>query len=162
VRILRFENACPILWSVTNEDDESSEEEPAVKLANVRLLVSDFPASYAFWRDVMQLPVAYGPETPNAPAGYAYLTLGDSGIELFNRDGFAQAIGQAPTPAPASGQMVIVLKVDDVDATYAALTGRGAPSVAVPQDRPEWGARTAHISDSDGNLIELYIPLGGS
>ena len=133
-----------------------------MKLANVRLLVSDFPASYAFWRDVMQLPVAYGPETPNAPAGYAYLTLGDSGIELFNRDGFAQAIGQAPTPAPASGQVVLVLKVDHVDATYADRTGRGAPSIAAPRDRPEWGARTAHISDPDGNLIELYAPLAAN
>jgi lactoylglutathione lyase len=145
----------------TDKGDQPIEEEPNVKLANVRLLVSDFPASFAFWRDVMQLPVAYGPETPNAPTGYAYLTLGDTGIELFNRDSFAQAIGQAPTAAPAGGQVVIVLKVDDVDATYAELTGRGASSVAAPQDRPEWGARTAHISDPDGNLIELYATLDG-
>ncbi len=137
-----------------------------MKLANVRLLVADFSASYAFWRDVMQLPVAYGPDTPNAPDGYAYLTLGDAtdaGIELFNRAGFAQSIAQSIAQSPASGagnaQIVLVLKVDDVAATYADLVARGATSVAEPKDRPDWGARTAHISDPDGNIIELYASL---
>ncbi len=130
-----------------------------MKLANVRLLVADFPASYTFWRDVIQLPVAYGPDTPNAPDGYAYLTLGDTGIELFNRDGFAQSIGRTLAPAAGSPQVVIVLKVDDVAATYTDLLARGATAVAEPKDRPDWGARTAHISDPDGNIIELYSPL---
>jgi len=133
-----------------------------MKLANVRLLVADFSASYAFWRDVMQLPVAYGPDTPNAPDGYAYLTLGDAtdaGIELFNRAGFAQSIGQTPASGAGNAQIALVLKVDDVAATYADLVARGATSVAEPKDRPEWGATTAHISDPDGNIIELYAPL---
>jgi lactoylglutathione lyase len=136
-----------------------------VKLANVRLLTADFAASYAFWRDVMQLPVAYGPETPNAPDGYAYLTFGDStegGIELFNRDGFAQSIGQTPATGAGSPQIVLVLKVDDTRAAYADLIARGATAVAEPKDRPEWGATTAHISDPDGNIIEIYAPLGGN
>ena len=136
-----------------------------MKLANIRLLVADFPASYAFWADIVQLPVAYGPDTPNAPSGYAYLTLGDAtdaGIELFNRDGFAQSIGLPSTATTGSPQIVIVLKVDDVDATYAEFVARGAPSVTEPKDRPDWGARTAHISDPDGNILELYAPLGGN
>lgn len=133
-----------------------------MKLANIRLLVTDFPASYAFWADVMQLPVAYGPETPNAPSGYAYLTLGDTGIELFNRDGFAQSIGLAAPQGAGNPQAIVVLKVDDVKATYADLVARGATAVAEPKDRPEWGATTAHISDPDGNIVELYAPLGGN
>jgi predicted enzyme related to lactoylglutathione lyase len=128
----------------------------------VRLLVADFAASYAFWADVMQLPVAYGPETPNAPDGYAYLTLGDTGIELFSRVGFTEAVGRTAPSGAGDPQIVIVLRVDDVRATYAELVGRGAPSVSGPMDRPEWGACTAHLSDPEGNIIELYAPLGGN
>jgi lactoylglutathione lyase len=142
------------------------EEEPTMKLTSVRLLVSDFPASFSFWRDVMQFPVIFGPDTPGAPNGYAYLVSGevgvDAGVELIHRDGFAEAIGVAPTPAPSNSQTCLDFKVDDVDATYAELVARGAPSVAAPTDHLDWGARTAHISDPDGNIIELYTSLGGN
>jgi len=128
-----------------------------MKLYNVRLLVGDFPATFAFWRDVMRLSVAFGPETPGAPPGYAYFTAGEVGVELLGRDAFAAALGEA-TPA-AGREAVLVFQVDDVDATYAELAGRGATPIAAPQDRPEWGARTLHLADPDGHLIEIYSPL---
>jgi len=131
-----------------------------MKFTNVRLLTGDFDASYQFWRDVMRLPVAYGPDSPGGIPGYAYLTIGEVGVELMSRDGFAAALGEAtPAPAPTGRQTVLVLGVDDVDATYADLVGRGATSVAAPVDRPQWGARTAHLADPDGHLIELYTRL---
>jgi predicted enzyme related to lactoylglutathione lyase len=52
-----------------------------------------------------------------------------------------------------------VLSVDDVDATYARVLEQGATSVAAPKDRPEWMARTAHITDPDGHLVEIYTSL---
>ena len=131
-----------------------------MKFTNVRLLTGDFDASYQFWRDVMRLPVAFGPDSPGAIPGYAYLTIGDVGVELMSRDAFATALGEAtPAPIPTGRQTVLVLGVDDVDATYADLVGRGAISVAAPVDRPAWGARTAHLADPDGHLIELYTRL---
>jgi lactoylglutathione lyase len=132
-----------------------------MKFTNVRLLTGDFDASYQFWRDVMRLPVAYGPDSPGGIPGYAYLTIGDVGVELMGRDAFAAALGEAtPATVPTTGrQAVLVLGVDDVDATYADLVGRGARSIAAPVDRPAWGARSAHLADPDGHLIELYTRL---
>jgi lactoylglutathione lyase len=126
-----------------------------MKIINVRLLTGDFAATLHFWRDVMQLPVAYGDEV----MGYAYLTAGDVGVELMGRDAFAEALGDA-TPAPAAGrQTVLVFNVEDVDATYADLVVRGAAPVHAPVDRPEWQARTAHVADPDGQLVEIYEKL---
>ncbi len=130
-----------------------------MKFINVRLLVGDFTASLGFWRDIMKLPVAYSDES----IGYAYFDTGSAGVELFNRDAFAAALVEAtPAPTPVGRQTILVFRVDDVDATYTHLVQRGATAVAGPQDRPAWGARSAHISDPDGYLIEIYNPLQAS
>ncbi len=130
-----------------------------MKFINVRLLVGDFTASVGFWRDIMKLPVTYSDES----IGYAYFDTGGAGVELFSRDGFAAALGEAtPAPTPLGRQAVLVFRVDDVDATYTPLVQRGATAVAGPQDRPAWGVRSAHISDPGGQLIEIYSPLQAS
>ncbi|HEY6285825.1 MAG TPA: VOC family protein [Ktedonobacteraceae bacterium] len=127
-----------------------------MKLINFRLLVSDFPASLKFWRDIMMLPITFGDET----MGYAYFDAGDAGLELLSRAGFAASLGEAtPTPMPVGHQAVIVFRVDDVDATYVDLVKRGATAIADPVDRPVWQARTAHLSDPDGYLVEIYSQL---
>ena len=127
-----------------------------MRLINVRLLSGDFAATFRFWRDVMQLPLTYGDEA----MGYAYFTAGDVGVELMGRDAFAEAIGDAPpAPPPTGRQTVLVLEVEDVDATYAELVARGAAAVHAPVDRPEWQARTAHLADPDGQLVEIYSKL---
>lgn len=131
-----------------------------MKFSNVRLLTGDFDTSYRFWRDVMGLTVAFGPDSPGGVSGYAYLTSGDVGIELMRPEDFAAALG-APAPAavPSSLEAVLVFGVEDVDATYAEVVGKGARSVGEPVDRPAWGARTAHIVDPDGHLIEIFTRL---
>ena len=130
-----------------------------MKLINIRLLVSDFPASLKFWRDIMMLPMTFGDEM----MGYAYFDTGNAGLELFSRDGFAASLGEAtPSTMPVGRQAVIVFRVDDVDATYADLVKRGAKAVANPVDRPVWQARTAHFSDPDGYLVEIYSQLQAS
>src|SRR5262245_22433338 len=122
----------------------------------VRLLVDDFPAALRFWRDAMKLPVAYSDEA----MGYAYFTANGSALELFKRDIFTAALGDVtPTPQEVSRQTVLVFKVDDVDAAFSDLIAHGATATATPRDRPEWHARTAHLSDPDGHLIEIYSQL---
>lgn len=131
-----------------------------MKFSNVRLLTGDFDACYRFWRDIMGLTVAFGPDTPGGVAGYAYLTMGDAGVELMRAADFAAAL-DAPVPptVPSSLEAVLVIEVDDVDATHAELVGKGARSIKGPVDRPLWQARTAEITDPDGHMIEIFTRL---
>jgi lactoylglutathione lyase len=151
-------NRCAILV-ITLAKISENKKEHVMKFSNVRLLVGDFPAAVKFWRDIMKLPMTFSDETMS----YAYFDTGNAGLELYSRDGFAAALGEAtPAPTPAGHQTVIVFRVDDVDATYTDLVSRGATAVASPQDRPMWQARTAHLSDPDGHLIEVFSQLAGS
>ncbi|MBA3430350.1 MAG: VOC family protein, partial [Actinobacteria bacterium] len=47
-----------------------------------------------------------------------------------------------------------------VDSAYEALTSRGAQFVTQPHDQEAWVIRVAHLRDPDGNLVEIYAPLG--
>jgi lactoylglutathione lyase len=50
--------------------------------------------------------------------------------------------------------------VDNVDEVYQRLKDHNGILMAPPTDRPDWGIRTAHFRDPDGNLIEIYTNLG--
>jgi lactoylglutathione lyase len=124
----------------------------------VRLLVGDFQAALHFWRDLMKLPAQFADET----VGYAYFDTGKTGLELFRRDDFADAIGEAtPVAEPQGRQVVLDFRVENVDTAYAELVAQGAIPVSEPVDRPAWRARTAHIADPDGHVIELFTSLPG-
>jgi len=132
-----------------------NEKEHLMKFKNVRLLVGDMAASIQFWRDVMGLHMTYGDEA----MGYAYFETDSAGIELLTRAGFASALGEAVMSTPQGYPAVLDFRVDDVDASYADFVRRGATVVAGPQDRPAWGVRSAHLSDPNGYIVELYSEL---
>ena len=95
--------------------------------------------------------------------GYAYFETDSAGVELMTREGFAAALGEAASPRKPEGHpAVLVFRVDDVDAAYANFVERGATAVAGPQNRPAWQVRSAHLSDPDGYLVEIYSQLAGA
>lgn len=121
-----------------------------------RLLVGNFTAAVHFWRDLVKLSLQFQDES----LGYAYFDMGKAGLELMARNEFAEAIGEvAPVQEPQGRQVVLDFRVDDVDAAYNELIAQGATSVAPPKDRPVWRARTAHVADPDGHVVELYTAL---
>lgn len=128
-------------------------------LTHVRLLVSDFPACFRFYRDVLGLSPTFGTEHD----GYADFAAtadaaGGVSLALFDAAEMAAALGVAR--APAGGDRVcLVLRVPDVDAAAAEVTRRGGVLATSPTDRPEWGLRTAHVRDPEGNLVEIYHDL---
>jgi catechol 2,3-dioxygenase-like lactoylglutathione lyase family enzyme len=143
-----------VAW--TRNGPNEKEKEQMMKFINVRLLVGDMTAAIRFWRDVMGLRITYGEEA----MGYAYFETDSAGIELLTRQGFATALGEAmSTPTPESRPAVLVFRVNNVDTAYADFVERGATAVAGPQDRPAWQVRSAHLSDPDGYLIEIYSSL---
>jgi lactoylglutathione lyase len=127
-----------------------------MEIFGIRLLVKDFAAAVHFWRDLMKISLQFQDEA----MGYAYFDTGKGGLELMNRDAFASSIGEdTPVVEPQGHQMVLNVRVDDVDSAYAELVAQGVISVAAPVDRPAWNARTAHISDPDGHVLELFSML---
>jgi lactoylglutathione lyase len=130
-------------------------------LTHVRLLVRDFRSCYRFYRDVLGMNATFGTEDD----GYADFAAGPVGAEadgvalaLFDAAEMAAALGTPMVPV-AGDRTCLVLRVDDVDRAAAEVTARGAVLVAPPTDHAEWGIRTAHLRDPDGNLVELHHDL---
>ncbi|MCP2342369.1 VOC family protein [Actinomadura rupiterrae] len=124
-----------------------------------RLLVDDFDACARFYTAALRELLGVEPVKVIPEARYANWDLnGEAVLSLFGRAAIAAVAGTSGQPA-TSGQdrSMLVFKVDDVDAATAALEALGAPVVAAPADRPEWGPglRSAHLRDPDGNLLEL-------
>jgi catechol 2,3-dioxygenase-like lactoylglutathione lyase family enzyme len=123
-----------------------------MRLTHVRLLVSDYPGCFRFYRDVLGLQCGYGDEE----GGYADFSGGggESCLAIFDR---AYQGDQVELRPPGDGA-VLVFRVDDVDAA----AGRFREHVAgEPVSRPDWGIRVVYLRDPDGNLIELNeeIPM---
>jgi catechol 2,3-dioxygenase-like lactoylglutathione lyase family enzyme len=125
-----------------------------VKLAYIRLLVRDFDTCVAFYRDKLGLPVAMH----IGHAKFAEFDTGQTALEIYDRGQMADIVGRtgAPDPEATVDQTLLTLQVDSVDETYEVLRAKGVAFDVPPTDRPDWGARTAHFRDPDGNLIELF------
>ena len=124
---------------------------------HTRLLVDDYEGCFRFYRDVLGLQVSFGDEH----SGYADFTVGDSSFSLFVRVAMEEVIGAPPelTGGVERDRVVLVLGVDDLEATVSGLERKGANFVLGIESRPDWGIRTAHLRDPDGNLVELNVQL---
>lgn len=125
-----------------------------MKLTHVRLLVRDFPAEFRFWRDAVGLRPTYGGEE----GGYAHFDTGDATLAIL-RTRWRQAVDATARGQRGNDQAALILRVEDVEASYRQLRDRGVVFVSTPHDRSEWGVRVAHFRDPEGNLVEIYRPL---
>jgi lactoylglutathione lyase len=73
----------------------------------------------------------------------------------------AAAVGTAdkPTSVECQDKVALIMAVEDMDAVYRQLRERGVIFITEPLDRQNWGIRTAHFRDPDGNLIEINSSL---
>jgi catechol 2,3-dioxygenase-like lactoylglutathione lyase family enzyme len=73
----------------------------------------------------------------------------------------AQVIGTGilPPNAVCQDNHTVILRVPDVDKAFEELRRKDVTFITEPQDRSDWGIRTAHLRDPDGNLIELNCRL---
>lgn len=127
-----------------------------MKLNDFRLLVHDFAASFHFWHEIMDLPVIFRDEHNL----YAELEAGNVRLELLDASYFAASVGSAqPAPVQEGYRGVIVFEVDDLEAAYADLIKRGAPSLATPHNHPAGFARIALLTAPDGYVLELFTSL---
>ena len=84
--------------------------------------------------------------TPDdGPTFYLGLRVGDSELGIV-ADG---SIERAP-----AGRVLISIEVPDVDAALAQVEALGGQAPAPANDMP-WGQRVAHVTDPDGNAVNL-------
>jgi lactoylglutathione lyase len=127
------------------------------RIGVVVLFVADLERTKAFYRDTLGLAIAN--EDPQS----AMFELESTSLLLVSvsaaRDLLSDEAVASPHPTGASFQLVSF--VEDVDAMYADLSARGVEFVREPIDR-EWGLRTAHFKDPEGNIWEIAQPVAGS
>ena len=119
-----------------------------MRFSQARLLIDDFAAAFGFYRDALGLAVSSGGES----SGYASFDTGTGSVAIFVRAGQEEVVELRPQ----GDSTLLVLEVDDVDATVAGLQEH---VVQAPVDQPDWGGRVAYLRDPSGNLIELFQTL---
>jgi predicted enzyme related to lactoylglutathione lyase len=81
----------------------------------------------------------------DGPVFYVGLTLGNSELGLSSDDSVSPG---------APGRMLLSIEVPDVDALLSRVGDLGGSAPAPANDMP-WGQRVAHITDPDGNVVNL-------
>jgi catechol 2,3-dioxygenase-like lactoylglutathione lyase family enzyme len=120
----------------------------------VVLFVADVNRSKAFYRDTLGFELTFEDQES------AYFGLEGASLLLLSVAGAQnlltpEAVAARRSPG-ASSQLVAF--VDDVDQTYRDLAAQGVEFVREPIER-EWGMRTAHFKDPDGNVWEIAQPV---
>jgi catechol 2,3-dioxygenase-like lactoylglutathione lyase family enzyme len=122
-------------------------------LTQARLVVTDFDATFRYYRDVIGLRPQF---EPSAPPYAAFKPEHGSTLALHERNDLADALGGALriTGERGGDQAIVSLRVDDLDAYLGEVTGRGAVVAAGPV---EFGGRirSAYLRDPEGNLVEI-------
>ncbi|HET7627077.1 MAG TPA: VOC family protein [Bacillales bacterium] len=123
-----------------------------MRISHVRLLVPDVRECFLFYRDVMGLNVRYGDET----TPFAEFQTGDINLALEPPmvDEPVTVI-RNPNGMSVNDQVAVIFSVEDIDAVYEDLKGKGVAFVKEPYDETEWNMRIAYLRDPAGNLIEL-------
>ena len=86
------------------------------------------------------------------------------GWSFLSRDNFAVMLGECPDAPPAGDlgdhSYFAYLRVEGVDEFYREVSGRGAKTMAPPQDKP-WGMREFAIRTPDGHRMTVGEEIRG-
>jgi lactoylglutathione lyase len=122
-----------------------------IAIRNSRVLVRDFARSWAFYTRALGLAPVRGDGTP------PYAEVGNEShfVGLFLRSEMDPELGPPVTAPRPDNRVSLIFEVSDVDTVHAHLVRLGVEILTGPTNRPQWGARTVHLRDPDGNLVEL-------
>lgn len=105
---------------------------------------ADLPLLETFYREVFDAS-----EILRVPGDgdtfFVQLSIGDGAIGIVN---------EAPAVGEGSQRILISIEVGNVDEVLQRVEDAGGSAPAAPNDMP-WGQRVAHITDPDGNAINL-------
>jgi lactoylglutathione lyase len=125
-----------------------------MKLNYIRLLTNNFSEMIDFYQNKLSMNLTH----KNDNAEYAEFELSNAAISIYNRDNMAKALGMEIAPAvhECQDKKMIVIMVEDLNQTYQMLSKKNITFLMAPTNRPEWGTKTMHFRDPDGNIIEMY------
>ena len=136
-------------------------------IAHIGICVSDLERSRRFYRDglgfkeVAKLETSSGPtrqllQMKDVDLRAAFLERDGLRIELLYYARPGSVAGERPRPMNQLGLTHIAIRVDDVDATIAALKRAGATWLeGTTIENPEFQARASMVVDPDGTRLEL-------
>lgn len=117
-----------------------------IRLSEIRqiaIVVSDVALALPFYRDVLGLSFLFSPA-----ANLAFLSAGTIRIMLSTPQG----------SGAAGHNSILYFKVTDIEASHAAILGRGAKNERTPQlaaHMPDHELWIAFVRDPDNNLVGL-------
>ena len=114
------------------------------------LFVEDLAQMMNFYRDMLDLEVVFSDDVSFAfrmeGQDFALVEV-SAGVEMLNEE--VLGVGRG-----AGHRVMLCADVEDVDAVYKTLTGKGVAFIKPPIDQP-WGWRTAYFADPEGDIWEL-------
>ena len=128
-----------------------------MKITYIRLLVEKFDDCFTFYANTIGLVPTWGKPGET----YASFRVNEATmLSLFKRESMLKALKLPVLPKGANQHgFALILESDDVDVTFEYLKSKGIQTINVPHDRPEWGIRCFHLTDPEGNLIEVNKEL---
>lgn len=115
------------------------------RLFVVRIFVTDWEQALNFYTEALGIPTTFRSDE----MGWAQLDTGEGQLAL-----------ERVRPDDREGRELVgrflgaSLQVEDIDAVYTTLAGRGVVFEGPPEKQP-WGGDLAHLKDPDGNVITL-------
>lgn len=123
-------------------NDEAAPEFGLGRIGQIAVPVTDIERAIAFYRDVLGMRFLF-----SAPPGLGFFDC--AGVRLML---------DAPAAEQAGQGSVIYYSVDDLDAAFEALSGRGVVFEAKPHliaKMPDHELWMAFLRDPDGNLLAM-------
>lgn len=122
----------------------------------IGIVVKDMAAALKFYRLLgLEIPAEADAEDHVECTANGYRMAWDT-VKLVESFG-------GPWVEPTGHRMGLAFKCAspaEVDALYAQVVAAGYASKTAPWDA-FWGQRYAQVLDADGNVIDLFAPLGG-
>lgn len=117
-----------------------------MEVIGVCLVSKNVPALASFYSQVLGVKGEGNDE-------HVELKTQGTGINIFSVDGMEKMAPHSMEGA-GSGNVVLMIKVKDVDKEYERLKSLGVEFVKLPETHP-WGARSVWFRDPDGNIIDF-------
>lgn len=117
----------------------------------VNVFTQDIEKALDFYQGILGLPESFRTPKEGVPE-HVEMSAGDFVVAISTAEAAERVYGVNVSTGVAA--MSLVFWVDDVDATFDAVTAAGAPALTAPRDAGN-NNRNAVVRDPDGTLVEL-------